>query len=101
LTGLPWTRLDVWSILGQALAAGCSVDILFRVFELLGRIPGWVWTVLTVLFVGYQIDRRLEYIWKVIYEMPERWENARRLQGAGDETDAATAVAPEDAIPVP
>lgn len=56
---------------------------------------------MTVLFVGYQLDRRLEYIWKVIYEMPERWENARRLQGAGDETDEAAAVAPKDAIPAP
>jgi len=37
---------------------------------------------MTVLFVAYQIDRRLEYIWKLVYELPERLERSRRLQEA-------------------
>jgi hypothetical protein len=63
------------------------VDVLIRVFDALTKIPGWIWIVLTILFVGYQIDRRLEYIWKVVYDMPERLEQSLSLQ----ETDAEKA----------
>ena len=52
------------------------VNLLARIIE----VPGWFWTVIVVLFVGYQIDRRLESIWKVMYDLPDRLERSRKLE---------------------
>jgi hypothetical protein len=41
---------------------------------------GYFWVVFAILYVGYQLDRRLEMIWNVVYELPSRLNRHSELE---------------------
>lgn len=41
---------------------------------------GYFWIIMAILFVGYQLDRRLEAVWNVVYELPSRLNRHSELE---------------------
>ena len=48
-----------------------TLVLLDEVFKWLTNLPGWVWIVVAIVWVGNRIDRRLARIWELVYDLHE------------------------------